>query len=436
METNSQLIQKIEAYVKPVFSSTNPGAAILISKNGNNIFRKSYGMAHMELEIPVEPHMVFRIGSITKQFTAICILILYEKGKIDLNADINNYIDNFSSGNRKITVEHLLTHTSGIPNYTDLPEFRKNIRNDITLQERIASIKNLPLEFDPGGKFNYSNSGYFLLGVIIENVSGMTYSDFLQEHIFIPLGMSHTSCEISDRITPGRVSGYAYKDGEFKNAAYISMTQPYAAGALVSCVDDLFLFANALYNNTLIKPETFSLALKSTFLTNGDSTDYGYGWVNYTYNDISFHGHDGGIDGFSCSNLYIPSEKVYIVMLVNCENPKIFPEKMVRDLAGITIGKQAIEPIIIAIDDDVLDEYVGVYKISDTEVRSITRQGKQCFSQRGDGPKLKIFPYEKDAFLLREVSDRFFFKRDETGFVIGMKVVRLVGPPEHCTKIS
>lgn len=436
MKFDSELLTKIESYVQQFYSTDKPGAAILVMKNGEVIFRKGYGMANLELEVPIEPHMVFRIGSITKQFTAIAILILYEKGEIDLNNDIHKYLVDYPSTGVKITVENLLTHTSGIPNYTDLPAFLSSVRNDMSPQEIICTFKDLPLEFEPGEKFQYSNSGYILLGSIIEQISDIKYEEFLQKYIFKPLNMTHTGSDISEHVLSGRVAGYAHKDNEYNNATYISMTQPYAAGNLISNVDDLALWTMALYGGKLIGTDTLSKALKTSVLKNGDTTQYGYGCITYKYENVSFVGHTGGVNGFCSGNVYIPSEKTFIAVLCNCGNPVIFPDVIVHNLAAIAIGKPVDKPVLNDIDENELDCYVGSYKIADHVLRVISRQNKQCFSQRGEGPKFKMFPFDKDAFYLKEVTDRFFFVRNEEGNITGMKVVRLFGPAERSIKID
>ncbi|NTU52026.1 MAG: serine hydrolase, partial [Candidatus Aminicenantes bacterium] len=182
------LAKKIDAVMSEIYKPGQPGAAVIVRKNGETVFRKGYGMADLELGVPVEPDMVFRLGSITKQFTAVAILLLAQEGKLGLQDEITKFLPDFPTQGRRITVEHLLTHTSGIQSYTDLPEWLPLWRKDFTLKELIDLFKDKPMQFGPGESWAYNNSGYVLLGAIIEKVSGKTYEGFIEAAIFQPLG--------------------------------------------------------------------------------------------------------------------------------------------------------------------------------------------------------------------------------------------------------
>src|ERR1051325_6201989 len=227
---DAQTAKAIDELMSKAYPPDGPGASIIVIKEGRTLLRKGYGMADMELGVKVEPDMVFRLGSITKQFTAVSILMLAEQGKLSLSDDLTKFFPDFPTHGRTITVEHLLTHTSGIKSYTSIPAWLSMWRKDMTVAELIDLFKNEPADFEPGTQWLYNNSGYILLGAIIEKVSGMTYEQFLQKNIFDPLGMKHTFYGSATRVIPRRVPGYTRsREGVIQNAEYLSMTQPYAA---------------------------------------------------------------------------------------------------------------------------------------------------------------------------------------------------------------
>jgi len=177
-------------------------------KGGQVMLRKGYGMANLELGVPIQPDMVFELGSITKQFTATAVLMLQERGKLSIEDDVTKYLPDYPTQGQKITIDHLLTHVSGIPSYTGLPEWLPRVREDLTVQQLIDIFKDKPLEFNPGEKWSYNNSAYILLGAVIEKVSGKSYEDFIEQEIFAPLGMKRSYYGHQNEVIPGRVSGY------------------------------------------------------------------------------------------------------------------------------------------------------------------------------------------------------------------------------------
>lgn len=294
----------------------------LIAENGKVIFKKGFGSANMEWNIPNQTDTKFRLGSISKQFTALLIVKLAEEGKIKLDVPITTYLPDYPKANGdKITIHQLLTHTSGIPNYTSLPNFFKDkSRNPYTPEEFVKTFSSLPLDFTPGEKFNYSNSGYFLLGYIIEKISGKTYEQYLQEIIFTPLKMVNSGYDHSDIILKNRAAGYERQGKAIRNAAYLDMSLPYAAGSLYSTVEDLFLWDQALYTNKLLTEKSMESLFKPYIKAwNGF---YGYGWSTYEVpngenSKLSVVEHGGGINGFNTIISRIPADKNLVVLLNN-----------------------------------------------------------------------------------------------------------------------
>ncbi len=271
---------RIDQLLSGKFAPDQPGAAVLVTRKGQTVLRKGYGMADLEMNIPIEPDMVFRLGSVTKQFTAVAILMLEEQGRLSVKDPLTKFLPDYPVQGRTITIEHLLTHTSGIHSYTSMPEWRSLWRKDFTLVELIDFFKNQPMDFAPDEQWLYNNSGYILLGAIIEKASGQSYEEFIQTKIFEPLGMKHSHYDLTRRIIPRRVKGYQRAAGGFENAPYLSMSQPYAAGSLASTVDDLALWNNTLWTGTLLKKESLTRAHTPHVLKDGRSTGYGYGWAS------------------------------------------------------------------------------------------------------------------------------------------------------------
>ncbi len=429
-----KLIQKMDEILQAAFTPDKPGAAVLVMKAGQVLLRKGYGLANLELNVPLEPHMIFRIGSVTKQFTAVCILMLLEEGNLSLQDEITRFLPDYPTQGRKITIEHLLTHTSGIQSYTGLTEWLTLWRKDMTLEELINLFKDHPMQFEPGERFVYNNSGYILLGAILEKISGKPYAQFVQERIFDRLGMAHTLYDDPARVVAGRAAGYSLGADGYINAPYLSMTQPYAAGALASSVDDLARWDAALSAGELLRPETLALAHRSYHLLDGSPVNYGYGWGVSEYEGFLFLEHSGGINGFLCGTARVPEAQVYVAVLTNIEAPKPAPSMLAFQLAALAVGKPYAPPTPIEVPAEALQDYVGVYTINEKEQRVVTCAEGQLYSQRTGGTRLKLYPYAPDAFFIEDAPDLFRFLRAEDGKMTGMEIVRRFGPREHSPK--
>ena len=294
----SNLTKKIEHNIDQFCMNNNFSGSILIADNGKILLKKSYGMADYEKKIPNTPQTIFRLASVSKQFTATCIMMLEERGLLSVNDPVNKYIPDYPNGDI-ITLHHLLTHTSGIPEYfTDL----NNLDHYFTPGDIIRIFKDRPLEFAPGARFKYSNSNYILLGYIIEEVSHMKYEDFVKRNIFEPLGMNDSGYDHNEEM-PNKAVGYESINNpnhnpEYKKAVYIDMSYPYAAGALRSTVEDLYKWDQALYTEKILKQET--LARMFTGYPNGENIGipFGYGWVIDKPGEKPWVSHQGELPGF------------------------------------------------------------------------------------------------------------------------------------------
>ena len=377
MPKNTPLAQSIDALLSPVFQPADPGAAVIVTQKGRTVFRKGYGMANLELKVPIRPEMAFRIGSVTKQFTAVAVLMLVQEGKLALEADVTTYLPDYPTHGEKITIENLLTHTSGIKSYTDMTEWLPLWRKDMPLAELIDFFKDQPMEFKPGERWAYNNSAFVLLGAVIEKVSGQSYAQFLAERIFQPLGMTHTQYDVTEKIIPGRVAGYNKGANGWENAPYLSMTQPHGAGALMSSVDDLARWDKALYTGKLVKPKLLRKAWTPFSLADGRSTQYGYGWGISPLAGKVFIEHGGGINGFICHGLRMPEERIYVAILTNRTGMTDNLGMLALKIAFLTAGLPFPEVQPIEAGPEMLAACQGVYQLNEKdELVLAVREGK------------------------------------------------------------
>ncbi|HWP54788.1 MAG TPA: serine hydrolase [Pyrinomonadaceae bacterium] len=328
---------KIDSLVSLYHKYGQFNGSVLVADNGKVLYQKGFGPANMEWNIPNAPDTKFRLGSITKQFTATLILQLVEQGKIKLDGKLTDYLPDYrkDTGN-KVTIHNLLSHTSGIPSYTSLPGFFQNVsRNPFTVDDFIKKYASGELEFEPGTKFVYDNSGYFLLGAIIEKVTGKPYEQVLKENIFDPLGMMNSGYDRWGTILNKRATGYTRTPKGYQTAAYLDMSIPYAAGSLYSTVEDLYLWDQALYGDKVLTAKSKDLMFKPNL------NNYGYGFVITkatlappTKLAVPVIQHNGGINGFSTVIVRMTNEKRLIVLLDNAEDG--------QHLGDITLGIMSV----------------------------------------------------------------------------------------------
>lgn len=252
---------------------------------------------------------------------------------------ICKYFESCPGAWSEVTIHHLLSHTGGIPNFTSFPDYLPNMMMPVTTQEMIGRFKDKPLEFKPGDKWNYSNSGYYLLGYIIEKASGEKYENFLQKNIFEPLKLTNTGYDHFDTILKKRATGYSFKDGKMVNSLYIDMTQPYSAGSLYSTVEDLFLWNEALYNGKFLSEKSREMMM--TPVMNG----YGYGLGIQTKSNRKVISHGGGINGVSTNIARFADEKLTVVVLRNTDYGSPNPGQITSDLVGIALGDNPVESL-------------------------------------------------------------------------------------------
>jgi CubicO group peptidase (beta-lactamase class C family) len=403
---DKEMIKQVDKFIADNYPSYAPGCAVLIAKKGEVLLEKGYGTTNIELNVPMQAGMVFRIGSITKQFTAVAILQLFEQGKIALTDSIQKFIKDFRFKGKTITIENLLTHTSGIKGYEEIDAKLPNpMRIDFFPKTVIDSIDRLSLEFEPGTRYNYSNSNYFILGYIIEKVSGLSYPQYLRDNLFKPAGLSSTYYESHTEIIPNRASGYSLADGKYWNTDFISMSLVYGAGALRSTVADLYKWHKALYEGKLLKKETFLKAIKPYTLADGKPIEYGYGLFNKTQSGINSIGHGGAIDGFRAVEMYYPKEDLFISLLCNSETADFerFFQRVADILLGVTAENEQQE---ISLSGKTLDRYVGTYKNEKYNVSiKIYRANGRIYGDlsNGTGSYLMFMALTETRFFLPDI---------------------------------
>ncbi len=401
---------------------------VLVAVDGRPVLREGVGLADRELGVPNRPDFKFRIGSNTKQFTATAILQLQEAGKLSIDDPVSRYYPAAPASWARITIKDLLTHTSGIPSYTGIPGFFQGpARLPHTPEELIRLTQDKPLEFEPGTKFAYDNSGYILLGYIIEKVSGQPYADYVKGHIIGPLGMTSSGYDFSGEIIPGRAKGYQPGPlGGWRNADYLDMSVPYAAGSLYSTVDDLLKWDQALYAG---RPLT-AASLKAMFTDYGHH--YGFGWsIDQKWGHDRIW-HNGGINGFVSSFQRYPKDGVTAVVLSN--ETAGAPDKLAADLAGLCLGAQ-VYPTTLALSPQALSAFAGYYFAPPSTVTRMEERDGTLVSHPPGQPPLTFYPEGKGKFFAKTDDVEVTFQTDANGKVIGA-TVRANGQEFHSKPIE
>ncbi len=394
------LEEKIDAKIRELITSRRvPGAAFAWVKDGKIVFEKGFGFADLKSKKKVTPNTVFKLASLTKQFTAAIILQLMDEGKLKLDDPISLYVPKTPETWNRITIRQLLNHTSGIKNYTEMDRFGKLTNTPTDEAGFLQLVGGEPLDFEPGTRFHYSNSGYFLLGLIAEHVTGKPMATLTSDRIFKPLGMDHTRLMQSSEVVPGLATGYDALDSGPRETSPIDMSWPFTAGGMASTVDDVAKWDAALYSDKVLPQAIWKQAWAPGKLSDGTSIQYGFGWVIGKINQAEIVEHAGDINGFNADILRIPSKKLTLITLCNA-NPGI-AERANFDIAGI-------------IDPALKVEVPGPIKDVHPEMTAADRELmmnllEQTLKPERFGDKLKslLFPdgYKDLAMRLRQLGD-------------------------------
>ncbi len=416
-----QIVASIDQIIGQFIKSDEPGGAVIVVRDGELIFRRAYGMASLELGVKMEPEMVFGIGSLTKQFTAVAVVLLAEKGRLSLTDYIGKYFPDFP-GSRQIQIKHLLTHTSGIKDYIPLNDFSSRMREDLNNADVLEIVKKEPLEFPAGEKFVYSNSNFALIGGIIEKVTGQSYEQFLRETLFLPLGLARTQFLDNTKVIPGLVSGYELVDGEIRKARLMSYSYLHAAGGMCTNVDDLAKWNNALFDGRIINRASLEDCLAPQNLNNGVSSGMGMGWFVGTLYGKPVVYHGGGIYGFVNHTLYLPGEGLYVAILRNFINRSTDTRRIAEAVAGIVLGEYPPPPApeTITLSPEQMSQYVGEFRFDDGSVRRVMLIDGRLYYGIDEKRKVEIFPESPTRFHQPGGRVQLEFRFDDQEKVVSM----------------
>jgi CubicO group peptidase (beta-lactamase class C family) len=399
--------KKVDEYIDAHIQMNQFSGSILIAKNDQIVVNKGYGYANYGFEIKNNPETKFRIGSLTKGFTAVAILQLEENSLLSVDDKLQKYIPDYPRGD-EITIKHLLTHTSGVPNHTEFEDFNKERRVfGYSILETIETFKNKPFEFTPGEKFNYSNSNYILLGFIIEHVSKMSYAEYIKQNIFEPLKMNNSGFENPERIVKNFAQGYCFKNNEIEKAKFRDMSNAHASGALYSTTEDLYIWDRALYSEELINNKS-----KEKMFTEFKD-NYGFGWGIVNVFNHKMIAHSGEIDGSTSNISRFINDDITIIILSNFEHTPI--NRINKDLIAIIFNEKYTVPEIIKtikLTEDILQTYIGKYELKPDFVFKVSCSDGRLFCQPTGQPKLELVPISESEFILKEVEAKISFSKN------------------------
>ncbi len=403
---------RVDEYVAATARIRPFSGSILLSKDNKILFAKGYGMANLEHSVPNTPRTKFRLGSITKQFAATAILQLEERGKLKVEDAICQYVPECPDSWKPITIHHLLTHTSGIRNVTALPSYRRDMMLPSPPLQTMKRFRDLPLDFDPGTKFSYSNSGYVVLAIIVEKASGESWDAFLRKNIFDPAGMHDSGHDTFAAVLPHRASGYELAAGKWIHSPYHDMEMPTGGGDLYSTVEDMYRWDLALQGEKIL-----SAASKQKMYT-PFKDNYAYGWAVDQQSGRKRIGHNGGISGFVTAFARFPDERAVVVILSNFTGSPMAP--LTRAMTAILFDEKyqlPSERTEIKVDPKIYDAYVGKYELRPGFVLTVTREGDRLMTQATGQGKVEVFPESETKFFLKVIDAQVTFHRGADGKV-------------------
>lgn len=408
--SQAEFVRYADDLVMRNYRADAPGAAVLVARGDTVLYRAARGKGDTALR----PDSVFRIGSVTKQFTAAGLLTLVDAGRVRLDDPLSKYIKDYPGGDR-ITLLHLLNHTSGVKDYSSLPGFVDvTIRRDTTTAELVDLIKNQPPEFAPGSQWTYNNAGYVLIGAVIEAATGKPWHAYLDQALFKPLGMHHTGYGHDPKFAAQQVRGYTYRADKVVDPLPLSMTQPHAAGALVSNVDDLNRWNRALHEGRVLKSAVYTQMITPVGKAADPGIDYGFGVFTGLVRKAKAYQHGGRIFGFIASLTYLPESGISVVILENSDTPlgALNAETVSRKLAAMAAGDPYPEMRAVSVDAAMVREAEGVYRFDAETVRIFRVIDGKLTSQRGTRAPVVLTPIAADDFLYADGFNRVKFERN------------------------
>lgn len=394
--------------------------AVLVARKGNILLDKGYGYKDVERKTPVDENSLFQYGSITKQFTATLIMYLQEKGKLNIQDKLSKYFPGLPYGD-SVTIFHLLTHTSGIYNYTNNGDFMKTEAVKPASEQKILALfRDRPLEFTPGSRFSYSNSGYSLLGYIIEKASGMSYEALMRKVILGPAGMKTAGFDFAHERSPYRTTGYNYIEGDrFEAAGIVDSSVAYSAGALYGSVKDLYAWHQALQKGSFLNATDWKTEY-TPYLSK-----YAFGWFVDTLFGRPVLQHGGGIFGYTSMIIRFPKEDAVVIVLSNNSSPAV--GDLANGLSAIVFGEQAKWPEVhkfVRLSEEQLRPLVGAYEPMPQFIVTVTTTDGKLFAEPAGHPKEELQPLSDSSFYLKNEDAVVTFIKDAAGTVTTMKVTQ------------
>ena len=388
-----------DALLAQSYPADGPGVAVIVTRGGNTIYAAGRGMGDIAANRPLAASSVFRLGSITKQFTAAVILQLVGEGRIALDDPLTRFFPDYPQPGATATVRQLLRHMSGIQSYTGIPGWMEpNMGRPHSTAEMIAAFRDLPSPTRPGEAWAYNNSGYLLLGAIIEQVTGKSWHEAIRERISAPLGLTTIAYGEDPAALAATVRGYGSGENGVEAAMPIHMSVPHGAGGLVGSVEDLAKWARALHHGRVLTPALHQEMIHRTPLPDGSEHPYGMGLTNADARGRAGIGHGGNINGFATDSLYIPSEDMFIAVFANSEQPAVDPPTLLRRVAALALGDPYPSFTRAALDMAAVEPLFGLYRISDTESRRFYARDGKLYSRRDGGRELEVIPAGGDLF--------------------------------------
>lgn len=399
------------------YPADGPGAAILVARGDTVLFRGARGEADIDADEPLRPDSVFRIASVTKQFAAAGLLTLVEAGKVDLDAPLSDILPDFPGGGG-VTIRQLLNHTAGVRDYTGTPGYGELLQQDLTTAQLIDLFETAPPDFEPGASWAYSNSNYVLIGAVIEAVTGLPWHEYLDQALFEPLGMTDTGYALDPKLSARTVTGYSHDGRTVVPMHPMSMTQPHAAGALVSTVDDLFRWNRALHEGRVLKSETWAQMITPAARSLEVGTGYGFGLYNETVRHAPVLRHGGAIFGYSSSLAYAPGPDITVVVLENDDATldEDNSNTVMRRLTAMALGEPYPAAVAVPVEPAALQAAEGVYRFDDA-VRTLRVVDGALTVKRGASPAVALTPIAADDFLYADGFSRLTLERDADGAV-------------------
>jgi CubicO group peptidase (beta-lactamase class C family) len=411
--------QKADDYLQTELKAERFAGSVMVAWSNQIVFMKGYGLANRELEVPNASNTKFRLASVTKQFTALCVLLLQEQGKLSVEDPISKFLPDCPSAWSKIRIRHLLTHTSGIPDYTKFPDYISTMMLPSPPEKMMSRLRDKPLEFVPGEQFAYSNSGYILLGYIVEKASGQNYEQFVQQFIFQPLGMKDSGCDRFETILSHRATGYTLHGDTWVNSAYVDRTFPQGDGTLYSSVEDFFRWYQCWREHKLVSAESWNAMVTPA------KDNCGLGIFVAQQFDQKLLWHDGRDPGFVTAMCWLPSSDIFVAAFPNSDSAH--SGEVADNLAALLLDKPLLRPkeqASLRREAGQLEPFVGRYRMVEKPeaICTVTASGERLFLQMTGAPKFELLSETETNFFLKDVPNiHVTFWKDASG-----KVFRLV----------